>query len=107
MDLICRRCEMAQIGQLLRRAAAGSGNLVVITSPRGSRDFAPVNAAIDDAGRRLITAVRAAPAVRFAFSSVALDVPTRRGNLRIPQITWSTRWQSLKNMIYRWRATSG
>src|ERR1700726_4071139 len=44
---------------------------------------------------------------RFAFGSLTLDAQSRRGTIRIPQISWSTRWQSFKNMIYRRRTAGG
>ena len=43
---------------------------------------------------------------RFAFGSLTLDAQSQRGTIRIPQIRWSTRWQSFKNMIYRSHAAS-
>ena len=78
MDLVGRRREMGEIEQLLERAAAGMGGLIVVTGPDGSGKTAVADAAADEARRRGFEVVRASPARgqpgRWAWAQLLRDI---------------------------------
>jgi hypothetical protein len=87
VDLVGRLVELQALEDLLERAAAGSGGLLVVTGPAGSGRTALADAAVELARGRGLQVVRAAPARgqpgRLVWAQLLADVGAGRAAARL------------------------